>query len=55
MAPQQIARSREIAEEAIIEALAYCQDYWDVICTEKDAERMWLEEQGFFAQSSQAQ
>jgi len=50
--PQQIAQSREIPEEAILEALAYCQDYWEVICAEKEAERLWLEEQGFFAESS---
>jgi uncharacterized protein (DUF433 family) len=55
IAPEQIARSRELAEEAVMEALAYCQDYWNVICTEKDAERMWLEAQGFFAESSQSQ
>ena len=53
-APEQIARSRELAEEAVLEALAYCQDYWDVICAEKDAYRLWLEEQGFFTEFSRA-
>lgn len=55
IAPEQIAQSRELAADAVMEALAYCQDYWDVICTEKDADRLWLEEQGFFAESPQAQ
>ena len=55
MTPQQIAQSREIPEEAILEALAYCQDHWTVICAGKDAERLWLEEQGFFAESSPSQ
>jgi uncharacterized protein (DUF433 family) len=55
MAPQQIAQNRELPEAAVLEALSYCQDYWDVICAEKDSERLWLEEQGFFAESSRAQ
>jgi uncharacterized protein (DUF433 family) len=55
MTPQQIAQSREIPKEAILEALAYCQDSWEVICAEKDAERVWLEAQGFFAESSPSQ
>ena len=54
LTPQQIAQTRELAEEAILEALAYCQAHWDVICSEKDAERLWLEEQGFFTESSRA-
>jgi uncharacterized protein (DUF433 family) len=52
MAPQQIAQNRELPVVAVLEALAYCQDHWDVICAEKDAERVWLEEQGFFAMDS---
>jgi len=54
MAPQQIAQNREIPEVAVLEALAYCQDSWDVICAEKDAERLWLEDQGFFEEPSRA-
>jgi hypothetical protein len=46
----QIAQNRDLPESAVLEALAYCQDHWDVICAEKDAERAWLEEQGFFAE-----
>lgn len=52
MAPQQIAQNRDLPVAAVLEALAYCQDHWDVICAEKDAERAWLEEQGFFAADS---
>jgi len=55
MAPQQIAQNRELPEAAVLEALSYCQDYWDVICAEKDSERLWLEEQGFFAEPSRSQ
>jgi hypothetical protein len=55
MPPHQIAQNRDLPEVAVLEALAYCQDHWDVICAEKDAERAWLAEQGFFAEGSPAQ
>ena len=54
MTPHQIAQNRDLPEAAVLEALAYCQDHWDVICADKDAERLWLEEQGFFAEDSPA-
>ena len=54
MTPPQIAQNRDLLEAAVLEALAYCQDHWDVICADKDAERAWLEEQGFFAEDSPA-
>jgi len=55
MTPHQIAQDRDLPAAAVLEALGYCQDHWDVICAEKDAERAWLEEQGFFAEDSPAQ
>ena len=54
MTPHQIAQNRDLPEGAVLEALAYCQDHWDVICAEKDAERAWLEAQGFFTEDSPA-
>lgn len=54
MTPQQIAQNRDLPMAAILEALAYCQDHWEVICAEKDAERARLEAQGFFAEDSSA-
>jgi uncharacterized protein (DUF433 family) len=54
MTPHQIAQNRDLPEAAVLEALAYCQDHWDVICADKDTERVWLEEQGFFAEDSPA-
>jgi uncharacterized protein (DUF433 family) len=54
MTPQQIAQNRDLPVVAVLEALAYCQDQWEVICAEKDAERAWLDAQGFFAEDSSA-
>jgi hypothetical protein len=54
MTPQQIAQNRDLPMAAILEALAYWQDHWEVICAEKDAERAWLDAQGFFAEDSSA-
>lgn len=54
MAPQQIAQNRDLPVAAVLEALAYCQDHWEVICAEKDAERAWLVAQGFFVEDSSA-
>lgn len=54
MTPQRIACNRNLPMEAILEALAYCQDHWETICAEKDEERVWLEQQGFFAEESPA-
>jgi uncharacterized protein (DUF433 family) len=54
MTPQQIAQNRHLPVAAVLEALAYCQDHWEVICAEKDAERAWLDAQGFFAEDSSA-
>jgi transposase len=54
MTPHEMAQNRELPEAAVLEALAYGQDHWEVICAEKDAERAWLEEQGCFAEDSPA-
>src|SRR5262245_54988847 len=54
MTPQQIAQNRDLPVVSVLEALAYCQDHWEVICAEKDAERAWLDAQGFFAEDSSA-
>ena len=54
MTPPQIAQNRDLPVGAVLEALAYCQDQWEVICAEKDAERAWLDAQGFFAEDSSA-
>jgi uncharacterized protein (DUF433 family) len=55
MTPHQIAQNRDLPAAAVLEALAYCQDHWNVICIEKDAERSWLAAQGFLAEDSSAQ
>ena len=39
MTPQQIAQNRDLPMAAILEALAYSQNHWEVICAEKDVER----------------
>jgi hypothetical protein len=52
MTPLQIAQNREPPEAAVLEALAYCQAHWEVICAAKDAERAWLAAQGFFAEDA---
>lgn len=46
--PEQIANDRTIPLEAVYEALALCQENWEMICQEKDAERQRMEEAGFF-------
>ena len=46
--PDQIAKDRDIATEAVYEALAYCQESWETIFGEKDLERQRLEQSGFF-------
>jgi uncharacterized protein (DUF433 family) len=46
--PSQIAKDRDLREEAVYEALAYCQENWEIICQEKDLERQRLEQKGFF-------
>jgi hypothetical protein len=55
MTPQCIARNRSLPVAAVLEALAYCQDHWEMICAEKDEERTWLEQQRFFAEPFPAQ
>src|SRR5216684_226520 len=32
MTPHQIAQNRDLPAAAVLEALGYCQDHWDVIC-----------------------
>jgi uncharacterized protein (DUF433 family) len=48
--PDQIAKDRDIPTQAVSEALAYCQEHWEIVCQEKDFERQRLEQQGFFAE-----
>ena len=48
--PEQIASDRGLPIEAVYEALAFCQENWEMICREKDDERQYLEEIGFFSQ-----
>jgi uncharacterized protein (DUF433 family) len=42
LAPIQIAKDRDLPVEAVYEALAYCQESWEIICQEKDLERQRL-------------
>ena len=42
------------SRSARLEALVYCQDHWNMICAEKDAQSAWLEEQRGFAEDSPA-
>jgi uncharacterized protein (DUF433 family) len=50
--PSQIAKDRDLPEEAVYEALAYCQENWEIICREKDLERQRLEHRRFFEERS---
>ena len=50
VSPQQIAQDRDISVDAVHESLAYCQENWGLICTEKDVERECLEREGLFVQ-----
>jgi hypothetical protein len=52
--PRHIAHDRDIPVDAVYEALAYCQDQWEVVCHEKDREHEWLQQRGFFAEQSSA-
>jgi hypothetical protein len=36
--------------EAVYDALAYCQEHWDVICQAKAQEQAWLQARQFFAE-----
>lgn len=47
IAPDEIAKDREISVEAVYEALDYCLENWDSICREKDLEREQLQKEGF--------
>lgn len=49
LSPDLIARDREIPLAAVYEALDYCQEHWEAICREKDAEAARLRRRGFFA------
>jgi len=48
MTPEQVATDRDVPMDAVQEALRYCQEHWEAICEEKDAERARLQEAGFF-------
>jgi uncharacterized protein (DUF433 family) len=52
LSPKQIAKDRDISIGAVYEALAYCQENWELICHEKDLERQHLEQKGFFEERS---
>lgn len=47
-APERIAADRDLPLAAVYEALDYCQRHWETICAEKQQERQWLEQKGFF-------
>lgn len=51
-APASIASDRELPLAAVYEVLDYCQRHWEIICAEKDQERQWLEQKGFFEATS---
>lgn len=53
LSPKQIADDREIPVEAVYEALSFCQEHWEKICSEKDLQRSELEQRGFFRPNSQ--
>ncbi len=46
--PKEISGDRDIPLEAVYEALEYCLKNWEDICQEKDEEREWLDQNGFF-------
>ena len=46
--PTKIAKDRDIPLEAVLEALAYCEDAWELVCSERDRERQMLQRKGFF-------
>ncbi len=46
--PTKIAKDRDLPLEAVLEALAYCEDAWELVCSEKDRERQMLQRKGFF-------
>jgi hypothetical protein len=50
MHPHAIAQDRDLPVEAVYEALAYCQEYWEVICQAKAQEQAWLQKRQFFAE-----
>jgi hypothetical protein len=49
--PADIAKDRQISLAAVYEALDYCQENWESIMDEKEVERRYLEERGFFSRS----
>jgi hypothetical protein len=50
MHPRAIAQDRDLPVEAVYEALAYCQEHWDVICHARAQEQAWLHERQFFTE-----
>lgn len=53
LSPDQIAGDREISVQAVYEALSFCQDHWEQICSEKDLQRSELEKRGFYRPNNQ--
>ena len=45
--PEQIAEDRDLPVKAVYEALAYCQENWELICGEKDREKERLKQLWF--------
>lgn len=50
--PDQIATDRDLRLDAVLEALSFCQENWEVVCDERDAERRHLDSLGFFDNDS---
>jgi len=51
LSPTQIAEDRDIPPGAVYEALAYCQENWEAICDERDAEASELHQRGFLTKN----
>ena len=50
MHPRAIAQDRDLPVDAVYEALAYCQEHWEVICHAKAQEQAWLQARQFFVE-----
>ena len=50
MHPRVIAQDRDLPIDAVYEALAYCQEHWEVICHAKAQEQAWLQARQFFVE-----
>ena len=50
MHPRVLAQDRALPVDAVYEALAYCQEHWEVICHAKAQEQAWLQARQFFVE-----